>query len=440
MQRLHPVAQDMSLDRVVHGTRNRSQRCRVSSASVLLGRVRSGFRSQLAVASGELRAVMLGAVLIMAGFGLIVPALPLFAKRFGVGDAGVSLLITSFAAMRLVGNFLVGRALTRHGERAVTVWGALIVGLSSLAAAAAVNYPMLLIFRTLGGIGSAFYFGGLLSYLLARVPPHQRGRATALFQGAVSAGIFVGPVVGGLLIAWRGENFPFAVYGVACLLAAGWSYRTMSKPIHQHATGVKPPNLQVLAGLMKDRSYRISLLVAMMGFVVLMAPQVLLPTLWVDTLDLSKATIGIPFTVTTGAGLLVILHAGHLVDQRGRKGVIVGSAFALAAGLAGLSRVGGFWTVCGAMFVIGAATGYSRPAVTSVLGDVATEENRGVAIGGFRVAQDLGGLIGPAIAGPVSQAFGPRVGFLVIAVVALLVALSTLRLRETAPHLAPRTS
>lgn len=380
---------------------------------------------------------MVGAVLIMAGYGLIVPALPLFAKKFGVGDAGVSLLITSFAGMRLMGNLVVGRVLTRHGERAVTVWGALIVGASSLAASSAPSYLWLLAFRTVGGIGSAFYFGGLLSYLLARVPPEQRGRATALFQGAVSAGIFVGPVVGGLLIAWRGENFPFAVYGLACILAAGWSYRTMSRPVAEHATGVKPPNLAILRELLRSRAYRISLIVAMMGFVVMMSPQVLLPTLWIESLDLPKAGIGVPFTAVTGASLLVILHAGTLTDRIGRRRIVVVGSAGLAVALASLAAVRGPWTVVIAMAAIGAAAGYTRPAVTSVLGDVTTAENRGVGIGGFRVAQDLGGLLGPAIAGPLSQGFGPRVAFLGISALAALVALVTLRLPETAPHLLP---
>lgn len=402
---------------------------------MLIGRARRGLNAQLAVASGELRAVMLGATLIMAGYGLIVPALPLFAKRFGVGDAKVSLLLTAFAAMRLVGNVFVGRVLQRYGERAVTVTGALIVGVSSLAASAATSYPMLLLFRTVGGVGSAFYFGGLLSYLLARVLPDQRGRATSLFQGAVGAGIFVGPVLGGILIGVAGENAPFAVYGIACLAGAAWSYRTMTATLTEHAAGVQAPQWRSIGVLLRDRTYRIALLVAMVGFIVMMAPQAILPTLWVEDLQLSKASIGLPFTLMTGAGLLVVLHAGSLVDRRGRRRVVIAGSAALGVSLLGLAAVNGFWTVALAMMAIGAATGYTRPAVTSILGDLTTGTNRAVAIGGFRVAQDMGGLLGPAIAGPLSQAFGPRVGFVAIAAIALLVAASTLRLRETAPHL-----
>lgn len=408
---------------------------RASLGSVLLGRARRGVQSQLAVASRELRAVMVGATLIMAGYGLIVPALPLFAKEFGVGDAGVSLLLTSFAAMRLVGNFVVGGALQRHGERFVTVLGAMIVGASSLAAAAATSYPMLLILRTVGGIGSAFYFGGLLSYLLARVPPEQRGRATSLFQGAVGAGIFVGPALGGVLIGVAGANAPFAVYGIACFLGAAWSARTMTAKIDVHGAGVPSPEWSALRGLLGDPSYRIALLVAMMGFIVMMAPQAILPTLWVDDLALSKATIGVPFTLVTGAGLLVVLHAGSLVDRRGRRLVVIVGSFGLAIALGGLAGVQDFWTVSLAMIGIGAASGYTRPAVTSMLGDLSTDANRGAAVGAFRVAQDIGGLVGPAIAGVLSQFFGPRVGFATIAGIAALVAISTLRLRETAPHL-----
>lgn len=398
-------------------------------------RVRNAFATQLEVATPELISVIGGAVLVMAGFGLIIPALPLFAKGFGVGDLEVSYLVTGFAVMRLLGNGFAGRVLKRRGERATTVAGAVIVGVSSLAAGMAPGFWWLFAFRVSGGIGSAFYFAGLLSFLLARVAPHQRGRAMSLFQGAVAAGILAGPLLGGVLIAFSSENVPFFVYGVACLAGATWSYRTMSVPVAQHGLAASRPSMDVLKELFKDRAYVFSLIVAMTGFIVVSAPQVLAPSLWIGALGKSKATIGIPFAVMTAAGVAVMAHAGPLVDRRGRRVAMIGGSFALAGGLAFISGSATAMMFVLGLAIVGAATGYTRPAASSVLADVSSEDQRTTAMGGFRIAQDLGAVLGAALAGPLSKAYGPRFAFGGLAVVALIAAMSTLTLRETAPHL-----
>src|SRR2546426_10516650 len=88
------------------------------------------------IASVEFRAVMGVTLFIMFGYGLIVPTLPLFATKFGVGPAGIGVLFGAFAATRLLADLVVGRAIDRFGERVIVAAGAAIVGVSSAAAGA----------------------------------------------------------------------------------------------------------------------------------------------------------------------------------------------------------------------------------------------------------------------------------------------------------------
>src|SRR5918996_4727920 len=118
-----------------------------------LGNLRSRAIENSPLKSAEFRAVIAVSLLIMFGFGLIVPTLPLFAKRFGVGEAGVGLLLTVFAATRLAADFVAGNLIDRYGERTMAAAGAAIVGLSSVLAGAAPNYPSLVVLRGLGGVG-----------------------------------------------------------------------------------------------------------------------------------------------------------------------------------------------------------------------------------------------------------------------------------------------
>jgi DHA1 family multidrug resistance protein-like MFS transporter len=91
------------------------------------------------------------------GFGIVIPAIPLFARTFGVSALAASAVISVFAAMRLVSSPAAGWAVDRVGERVVMSTGLAIVGLSSLAAGLATDFMQLLVLRGVGGTGSAMF-------------------------------------------------------------------------------------------------------------------------------------------------------------------------------------------------------------------------------------------------------------------------------------------
>jgi len=124
----------------------------------------------------EVRAATIGTFIIMLGYGIVSPVLPSYAKTFGVGYDAVGLLIAGFSFTRLLADPFCGRVIDRIGERATSVVGAVIVGVSSIAAGLAPTFPLLLVFRSLGGIGSAVFFAALLSYLLRSIPPERTDR------------------------------------------------------------------------------------------------------------------------------------------------------------------------------------------------------------------------------------------------------------------------
>jgi MFS family permease len=369
------------------------------------GRARDEY---ISIRSAEFRAVIGATLFIMLGYGLIVPALPQFAKRFGAGDAGVSLILVGFALTRLVGDFFVSSLIDRFGERGVTMAGAGIVGVSSLAAGASQSFWQLVLLRGVGGFGSALFLGGLTAYLVGTVLPEERGRAMSVFQGSVGIGFLLGPVFGGLVIAAASVNTPFYIYGAVCLAFVPLCARAMR---HAPEAGraeevVGRPSWRAMKPLLQNSAYRAALGASAVAFIVTAAPQTILPRYWTDTLHLSKASSGIPFFVEAAAGMLVIWHAGALSDRRGRKFVL---APALAAGVVaciGLGAFGGEVALIGWMALLGFANGYSRPGPTAIVADVASPDERAVAVAGYRIAGDLGALIGPALAGLLAKYVG----------------------------------
>ena len=105
------------------------------------------------------------------------------------------------------------------GERRIYVSGLLIVAVSTGACAFAQTYWQLLLFRSLGGVGSTMFFVSALG-LMIRISPHDaRGRVAGMFSSAFLVGSVAGPVVGSLT-AGLGLSAPFIIYGVALLIAA----------------------------------------------------------------------------------------------------------------------------------------------------------------------------------------------------------------------------
>ena len=73
----------------------------------------------------------------------------------------------------------------RLGERRVYISGLVIVALSTGACAFAQTYWQLLLFRSLGGLGSAMFTVSSLGLMIRISPPDARGRVAGLFSSGV---------------------------------------------------------------------------------------------------------------------------------------------------------------------------------------------------------------------------------------------------------------
>ena len=97
-------------------------------------------------------------VVIALGYGVVAPVLPHYARNFGVSISAATFVITAFAVMRLCFAPATGVLIQRLGERRIYVSGILIVAITTGACAFAQTYWQLLLFRSLGGVGSTMFF------------------------------------------------------------------------------------------------------------------------------------------------------------------------------------------------------------------------------------------------------------------------------------------
>ena len=110
-------------------------------------------------------------VVVALGYGVVAPVLPQYARHFGVTISAATFVITAFALMRLVAAPPAGFLVQRLGERRVYISGLIIVALSTAACAFAHTYWQLLLFRSLGGLGSAMFTVSSLGLMIRISPP-----------------------------------------------------------------------------------------------------------------------------------------------------------------------------------------------------------------------------------------------------------------------------
>ena len=311
----------------------------------------------------SVRVVTLVVFVVMLGFGIVAPILPLYARSFGVSYEAASLLISAFAFTRLIFDLVAGPLIDRFGERRCASAGIFFVGVTSVLTGLAPSFTLAVVFRGIGGAGSAVLFAALYSYLLKVVPKERMGRSLSLFYGAFNVGIIAGAPLGGLLARF-GLAVPLYAYAAVLFLAGGLpSVRSRSgggraPPRRGRRDG--PPLARTAPELLTDRTFVVILFLnfTYLWFVAA-ALDTLVPLFGNEVLGLSPGGVGLAFTVLVAVEFAVLYHAGSLSDRFGRKAVELPALVGLCAVVAVTGLVGNVTWYVIVLGVMGIASGYA---------------------------------------------------------------------------------
>lgn len=386
-------------------------------------------------------------VIVMLGFGLIVPTLPLFARSFGVGRAEVGLLNAAFGVARLATDLGAGPIVARLGERMSATLGTAVVGLSAALSAVAPSFGFLVLFRSLGGAGSSLLFVALMSYLLRSVDPGRMARAMSLFVSSFLLGTVLGQPIGGLIAEWFGLAAPLWFYAGACGISAVLMLRRLTGA--RKAAPVRPPTetaAEVLAEsegpvasswkrarvLLRSQPFVTALVAnAVMFWLLASVRLTLVPLFAGEEAGLSELGIGVVLGASAVGQFAVVGWAGRVADTRGRKAALIPGLAGLLVTVAVLGVTAEPWVLAVTLVAMGVATGFAAVVPAAVVADVTPGGSSASAVGVFRFAGDVGFVLGPAITGLVADLSGFGGAFLVAALPVAAVLVLALRMPET---------
>jgi MFS family permease len=348
------------------------------------------------------------------GFGIVAPAIPIFAQEFNVTAFWASSVISAFALMRLVGALPAGWLVDRVGERTTLIVGLTIVAVSSAFAGFSSSFVQLVVLRGIGGLGSAMFTVSALALLLRVAQPEQRGRAAAVWQGGFLLGGIVGPFFGGLVLGIS-IRLPFFVYaatlGAAVVVVILTLSRTHLLDGPEKAAGAHPPAESArwaqLRHALRDRAYVTALSVNLgNGFASFGLRSAIIPLFVVNALQLPAAWVGYGAFVSALVQAPLLFVAGPATDTRGRRfALMLGTGITALGFLLLAARESLPWFLV-SMAIFGAGAAFLGSGPAAVVGDITGGRREGPIVATFQMMSDVGAVAGPLLAGWIVTATG----------------------------------
>lgn len=360
------------------------------------------------------------------------PLTPLYAKHLGTPEQLIGLLVAAVTVTGIVVKLPAGALSDLFGFRKLMIAGALVKASGPFLYLIALSWPVLLVVRFYHGLATAIY-APPASALVTKVYTRERGYRLGLYNGAENAGVVLGPVLGGVILALTASNYDWAfivsgIIGALSLLMMMRVPRDRYTSAPQQAESGKAPKLAValrklvlgVGEIVGDPQIRLVSLVEAVLWTGIGSMQAYLP-LYALTIHLPTWQIGVLAGAQGVASVASRPFIGKRSDAMGsRKPLIVVGSLLCIGTLIAIPYSSSFLVLLALSVIFGLGTGIVTPSTMAMIGDLVRKGNFGSAMGVFGSIWDTGHAGGPIIFGFLLVALGYRTSWLVMAIIMAL--------------------
>ncbi len=157
-------------------------------------------------------------VVVMLGFGIVIPILPFYIDHMGAGGSALGMLMSIFAVMQLIFAPFWGQLSDRVGRKPILLVGVLGNAVALILFGLASEMWMLYAARALAGILSSATLPTAMAYIGDSTSERDRGGGMGVVGAAMGVGMVLGPGIGGWAAVY-GLGVPFFVAAGLSLLA-----------------------------------------------------------------------------------------------------------------------------------------------------------------------------------------------------------------------------
>ena len=338
-------------------------------------------------------------LVVMLGYGMIMPVMPFLIEQLGAGGTELGWLVSTYSLMQLVCAPLWGMLSDRIGRKPVIAIGVLGYAITLFLFGLATQFWMLFVARTLAGMLSSAAMPTSMAYISDNAPEGERSRGMGQLGAAIGAGVVAGPLLGGLLSS-RSLSLPFfvgaALAGVAFLLVLLLLPESRPNP---ETAKKQPLRWHDLRQVFSSPAGLLLLLIFIMSFG-LANFQGIIGLYAVDKFGFTTGQVGALWMVI---GAVLILGQGGLTGPLTKRfGELPLIRLGLAGGAAGflfISLAVDFPTLLLALGFFTLALALIGPALNAYISQFAGE-HQGAVMGLNSAASSLGRVVGPLLAGP----------------------------------------
>ncbi|TWR29342.1 MFS transporter [Mucilaginibacter pallidiroseus] len=342
------------------------------------------------------------AVINSMGFGIIIPLLYPYGKKFGVTEQTIGLLTAAFSIAQFFATPVLGSLSDRFGRKPILVFSLIGTAVSFVMFGLANSVVMLFAARILDGLT-----GGNISVAQAMVSdissPKDRAKNFGILGSAFGFGFVIGPAVGGLLNNF-GMKVPFffaAAVAVIGVLLSQFLLAETNK--HKDDKESAEKNKFSFAALITVLKMPVIGTAIFTGFLLTMAQFTMIigfQTFSTDELKLNPTQIGLFYAGFGVTGILMQLAVPAI------KKVISSQALILILSTIcclGMMTLAGFATGLAlfavAIGIYGLFNGLRNPMLNAIIADHNDEAEHGKVMGVNQSYASIGQTLGPITAG-----------------------------------------
>jgi MFS family permease len=347
------------------------------------------------------------------GQGMVVPTIPRVATTFDVSPGLAAQLVTATFLGSTLGLLPAGILIDRAGRRPLLIMGPLLLAAAAAFSAVTTSYPLFLAAQVLAGLGSSFWQLAREIAAVDVIQPHLRGRMMSGFHGMNSVGTAVGPLLGGIITDLFGFRAVFWTYGLMALITLAVSFQIRETAGSRRSA--RGPLINFGAFREIEPFFRATFIVITINTFVAMMRSTLFNSmvpLYVGVqLGYSSTEVGAVFAVYGLLNVLMIGPTGYFSDTRGRKAVVMPSAYLAVVAFTLFPFASQMWQLSALAALSGIAGGLALGTMATYSYDIIPDHARGSLQTIRRLFGQSGLVLGPVLAGTVADMGSPAAAF-----------------------------
>ena len=350
-----------------------------------------------------------------------LPIVPLFAKSIGADTVIIGIINAAFLLTAGILSLPLGILSDRYGRKLFASLGLVVLTATSFLLYFSRTPIQLFWIYLFFGVGVAAFGPTMMAFVADFSPATHLGRSYGWYTTALYTSMSLGPAIGGFLAEERGFLQVFFISGIIIFLTF-WVVVFFLPPTHLIIAErpKKEKTSVIMKGLLKNRALLSCWLVTLGGCFALGMFITFLP-LHAQNQNLTIWQIGLVFAVQGICNAISRIPFGHMSDKvKNRSTLVVIGLIGFAASMAGFgisTRVIHFVAFAVAF---GISMGLAFTSIGALIAEVVPVESRGLAMGGYNTCIYFGMMISSASMGPIIRKIGFENGFLITAVINLV--------------------